>query len=457
MKSALISAPLLAFSIASAQTTFFESEPNSTKAEATLVLGMKSGDSISGTTNGADDTPGSTSISSVDTFLIQTSPLAPGIYGQYLYYVDDAHTGTLRGLNQTGMPGSGGTPGTLDVALQTSPSHPLTPASLLWFGFGKQEKMYVRIQGNGGPAAYTLTLSTVPMYVRWMDNTFQPGPITISTIGMTSVDTDLVLLDSNFDPVPGGTNDDEFPVGSKQSRLTRTLSAGVYYLGIAGGDVASGVVAPTDEGFPTGHLVDFPGAVVASSIATPSFPFTITDGTTTSVQGASQPVAFQVSWFRFTVGAYPATPYCFGDGSTLTCPCGPGAIGHGCPNSANVQGGRLDSTGTASLAADDLKLVGTSLPDTMALYFQSDDHFWGLIGDGIMCAQGGAQIRMGIVLSQGGTSQFPPAGDPPISVQGQIPGIGATRYYQAWYRDPAVFCTSATFNFTNGLRVVWGP
>jgi hypothetical protein len=442
-------------SLASAQTAFVESEPNSTKSEATPVICMHSGDTLSGTTNGTDATPGSTSLASVDTFLIQTCPLPPGIYGHYLIGLDNAHTGTVRGLDQTGTPGSGGLPGTNDVALQTT-QHFSAP-SMLWFGFGKQEKVYVRIQGNGGPAAYMVTLGTSPMYVRWMDNTFQPGPITISTVGLTSVNTDLVLLDSNFDPVPGGTNDDEFPVASKQSRLTRTLSAGVYYLGIMGGDVASGIQAPNDEGFPTGNLTDFPGAVVNGSIGTTSFPFTITNGTTTSVQGTDQPVAFQVGWFRFTVGAYPATPYCFGDGSTLTCPCGPGAIGHGCPNSANTQGGRLESTGTASLGADDLELVATSMPDTMTLYFQSDDHFWGLVGDGIMCAQGGVMIRMGVALSQGGTSQYPPPGDPPISVQGQITASGATRYYQAWYRDPTSFCTPATYNFTNGLRIVWGP
>jgi hypothetical protein len=455
MKPSLLAGIPLVCTLASAQTTFVESEPNSAKSEATPVICMHSGDKISGTTTGADTTPGSTLITSVDTFIIQTCPLPPGIYGHYLEGLDANHTGTLRGLDQTGTPGSGGTPGTNDVTLQTT-QH-FVADSLLWFGFGKQEKVYVRIQGNGGPAPYTATLASVPMFIRWLDNTFQPGPITISTIGMTTIDTDLVLLDSNFDPVPGGTNDDEFPVASKQSRLTRTLGPGSYYIGIMRGDVVTGVAAPSDDGFPTGNLLDFPGAVVTSAFSTPSFAFTVSDGTTTSVQGTDQPVAFQVGWFRFTVGAYPSTPYCFGDGSTLPCPCGPGAIGHGCPNSVHAEGGRLESTGIASLSADSLTLVGTSLPDTMALYFQSDDYFWGLVGDGIICAQGGTLIRMGVALSQNGTSRFPPPGDPPISIQGQISGVGATRYYQAWHRDPAAFCTSATYNFTNGLRIVWGP
>jgi len=32
---------------------------------------------------------------------------------------------------------------------------------------------------------------------------------------------------------------------------------------------------------------------------------------------------------------------------------------------------------------------------------------------------------------------------------------GGIRYYQIWYRDAAAFCTSNTFNLTNGLEVIW--
>lgn len=51
----------------------------------------------------------------------------------------------------------------------------------------------------------------------------------------------------------------------------------------------------------------------------------------------------------------------------------------------------------------------------------------------------------------------PTGGDPLISVRGLVPVAGATRFYQAWYRNAAVFCTSSTFNLTNGLQVVWAP
>ena len=35
---------------------------------------------------------------------------------------------------------------------------------------------------------------------------------------------------------------------------------------------------------------------------------------------------------------------------------------------------------------------------------------------------------------------------------------GATRFYQAWYRNAALFCiATATFNLSNGLAVTWQP
>jgi hypothetical protein len=42
-------------------------------------------------------------------------------------------------------------------------------------------------------------------------------------------------------------------------------------------------------------------------------------------------------------------------------------------------------------------------------------------------------------------------------VQGHVPFAGTTRYYQAWYRDAATFCTTETFNLTNGIAVFWAP
>jgi hypothetical protein len=37
-------------------------------------------------------------------------------------------------------------------------------------------------------------------------------------------------------------------------------------------------------------------------------------------------------------------------------------------------------------------------------------------------------------------------------VKGAV-GAGDVRFYQCWYRNAGNFCTSATFNFTNGMQL----
>jgi hypothetical protein len=54
-----------------------------------------------------------------------------------------------------------------------------------------------------------------------------------------------------------------------------------------------------------------------------------------------------------------------------------------------------------------------------------------------------------------GTAVFPTAGDPSVSARGNVPIDGGSRSYQVWYRNNAVFCTSATYNLTNGVRIDW--
>ena len=44
-----------------------------------------------------------------------------------------------------------------------------------------------------------------------------------------------------------------------------------------------------------------------------------------------------------------------------------------------------------------------------------------------------------------------------ISVKGAVPAGGAMRTYQCWYRNAASFCTTATFNLTNGFAIQWVP
>ncbi len=154
----------------------------------------------------------------------------------------------------------------------------------------------------------------------------------------------------------------------------------------------------------------------------------------------------------------PVTAYCFGD--TGNCPCANvGTAGNGCPSSVNPGGANLAATGTASVGADTLVLAGTGMPNSSALYFQGTTQINGGLGapfgDGLRCA-GGAIIRLGTKQNAAGASQYPDAGDALISIRGSIPGAGATRTYQVWYRNAANFCNAETFNLTNGVMIVWG-
>jgi hypothetical protein len=168
-----------------------------------------------------------------------------------------------------------------------------------------------------------------------------------------------------------------------------------------------------------------------------------------------------IAAWRGCAGNGTGTPYCFGDGTGTPCPCGNSSpIGNreGCANSLS-SGGRLRASGNASLSADTLLLLGSGMTGGSALYFQGNVQLngglGGVWGDGLLCT-GGSAIRLGTKHNTGGASHYPAPSDALLSVRGMVTTPG-TRNYQIWYRDPASFCTSDTFNFTNGLQVVWSP
>ena len=159
------------------------------------------------------------------------------------------------------------------------------------------------------------------------------------------------------------------------------------------------------------------------------------------------------------LGGVPAAWICRGDGSGATCPCGnasPAGGGRGCANSLGV-GAVLASTGTSSLSNDTVLLLAAATPDGSALLFQgSAEEGSGAgtpFGDGLRCA-GGAIVRLGTRQAVHGAARWPGPGDPAISQRGGVT-VPGTRVYQVWYRNAATYCTSATFNLTNGVRVSW--
>ncbi len=155
---------------------------------------------------------------------------------------------------------------------------------------------------------------------------------------------------------------------------------------------------------------------------------------------------------------FTPSPYCVGQANAgAACPCGPGATGHGCPNSTYSSGALLQASGTPRVSADSLSLVASSMSGTYCLFVQGSGHADFELGDGKQCLAG-SLIRIGSYTAIGGAATNPSAAAPPISVRGQVPPSGATRYYQAVYRstDPS-FCSGEPFNRTNGVAVVWYP
>ncbi len=159
-------------------------------------------------------------------------------------------------------------------------------------------------------------------------------------------------------------------------------------------------------------------------------------------------------------GSTPFTTYCSGNGSGTACPCGnAGAAGNGCANSVNAAGAHLSATGNASVGNDTMGLQAGGMPNSSALYFQGSASQSGgagaVFGDGLRCATG-TIIRLATKSNSGGFSSYPVFPDLSVAVRGQcMPGN--LRFYQVWYRNAAAFCTTSTFNLTNGVSVTWLP
>ena len=153
--------------------------------------------------------------------------------------------------------------------------------------------------------------------------------------------------------------------------------------------------------------------------------------------------------------------YCLGDGSALPCPCGnasfPGSR-TGCEDSF-VVGGQLTATGSPSLTADSLVLLGDSMPNGPALFFggtaRANGGLGSPFGDGLLCV-GGSLVRLATHFNTSGFSRYPAPGEAALSSTGALTA-GAPFHYQVWYRDAAAWCSPATWNLTNGLSVFWIP
>jgi hypothetical protein len=151
--------------------------------------------------------------------------------------------------------------------------------------------------------------------------------------------------------------------------------------------------------------------------------------------------------------------FCFGDGSSLACPCGNnGSAGNGCANSVHSGGASLVGSGNASASYDAAQLAANDVTGAVGIFFQGSlQDPPAILDDGIGCV-GGVIVRIGNSPVGFGASVYPEVGDPPITVRGAIPPSGGTFFYQCFYRNSVVaFCPPATSNRTNGVAITWIP
>jgi hypothetical protein len=100
------------------------------------------------------------------------------------------------------------------------------------------------------------------------------------------------------------------------------------------------------------------------------------------------------------------------------------------------------------------------LPTALCIFGQGSSSFVSgtSFGDGIRCATG-SLLRLAVKAASGGAASFPTGADPSITERAaQLGGpiaSGDRRFYYTYYRDPASFGCTATFNSTNTVMVQW--
>jgi hypothetical protein len=165
-----------------------------------------------------------------------------------------------------------------------------------------------------------------------------------------------------------------------------------------------------------------------------------------------------------TAGGTLGTPFCFGDGTLVPCPCAnSGSAGHGCENSSSSGGSLLTASG--AVLPDSVVFQADGLvPNVLVILLQGSASLPAPIafGDGLRCFDG-TLLRLYVVNAAGSSASVPPPGAAGVRVisagLGDLLSPGATRVYQAWYRDPDLgYCPApagSAFNTSNGLQITW--
>lgn len=236
-----------------------EIEPNDSKAAANALLlpaadatGIFGGNSTSASTTGFDYVLATTA-----------AQATPGFYRHRLLVTSDTvgHTLTIRGLTQSAGVINAGTDATFQTSSATS-----TPARFIqWYTSEQPADVYIRVTGAAGTTSdYNLDY-TVEAVTPVAGPEAAANPVTITTVGQTTVDTDTWVYDASRSAIPDYGNDDHLNGETFQSELIRTYADGTYYLAISNFSFANNLPSPTDDDFRSGTVLDFPGIFANSS------------------------------------------------------------------------------------------------------------------------------------------------------------------------------------------------
>jgi hypothetical protein len=156
---------------------------------------------------------------------------------------------------------------------------------------------------------------------------------------------------------------------------------------------------------------------------------------------------------QFGAGQDPTTPFCFGDGSGMACPCANQSAvgaGEGCANSTG-SGAILSATGSGHVADDNVVLrVDQARASQPGVFIQGRTQIETPFRDGLLC-MGTPTERLQVVFTDaGGVAESTTS----LVTAGAI-AQGDTVFYQLWYRDPVVSPCGTGSNLSNGAELSW--